>query len=141
MSALELKYAHTDLSESINEYGGTVKIQFNNTENNVDRDEYNEIKKVGLNSPITIDFKSLPISLNPTVKELDNVGIIEKRDALFHFSKKDFVTNAIDIYGFDIDTLRGKVIYLEKRYEIKDVKFDWPFHNDYLYVILGCNRI
>jgi hypothetical protein len=135
------EHALIDARDIIRELGQPVLIRFYEEED-TDRDEFNSIKNQDTTQKPGITFYAFPVIYNPTEKQLERVGIMEKTEVLIKIAMLDW-TDA----GKSADTLKdlnmgkAKVIIKGATYEVKTKQLDSQYTTTYLYIHLGLNRV
>jgi hypothetical protein len=134
---LERDQALFDVQQMVrNGYQVTIRLR---DEQEVTRDRWNSIKKH--NPPADITRWALPVIFSPTDKQLERVGIREQVDCIFHTAMKDWNDEGFTLENLQaLDMIRSTIIIRGATYEFRQKSLFDPYHDSYLYVILGVNR-
>lgn len=136
---LERDQALFDVQEMVRN-GYQVQIRLRE-ETEVSRDKWGSIKQHSNSPDPTITRWALPVIFSPTDKQLEQVGIREQVDCIFHTAMKDWLDD-----GYTLDTLqaldmiRSTIIIRGATYEFRQKSLFDPYHDQYLYVVMGVNR-
>lgn len=138
---LEKTHALIDCYNEVEEYGDDVKLYLRD-EDDVTRDAYNSITKSDIITPY--EYKSYPITFQPTDEQMREAGIFERVDIMFYIPCQYFINSGLftieTINDFDIDVIRGDVVYKGNTYTIKDKALSSQFANCFLYIVIGASR-
>jgi len=119
-------------------YGLEIKLYLR-VEPNVNRDDYNSIKKKQIASDYTYTFKSYPFDFNPTSQQMEKAGITENVEAIASIPTKYFLDNNLEFD--DIDLTRSTVEVKGHTYKIKQKNRVDQFMDEYLYITLGLDQV
>jgi hypothetical protein len=139
--SLEQSYSLQDVRNVIWERGEQIKIILIG-ESEIERDRFGTIKR---QIPGTEDihvFYAFPIIYSPAEKEQEKSGIKEKTQVIIYTAMQDWIDKELDVDRLEaIDSIRATVIIDNQKYEIKDKNKLDQFSDNYLYVVLGLNKI
>lgn len=136
--SLEQVHALADVQNTVNEYGGDVRIVLSK-ETELSRDSYNSIKKRVTGEPIVLNVKAWPIVDNPTTQQMEKVGLRERCEMMLGTAMKDWMDAEVDPDRIDMTRL---TMYVSgNQYRVKEKTFTSNFAGVYLYVNFGLAKI
>lgn len=119
-------------------YGLAIKLYLRG-EPNVNRDDYNSIKKKQTGISYTHTFKAYPFDFNPTAQQMEKAGITENVEAIASIPTKYFLDNSLEFD--DIDMVRATVEVKGHTYKIKQKNRVDQYMDEYLYITLGLYQV
>lgn len=136
---LERNQALFDVQQIVRN-GFQVQIRLRG-ESQITRDKWGSIKQHRVIPDPTITRWALPVIFSPTDKQLEQVGIREQVDCIFHTAMKDWIDDGYILDTLqDIDLIRSTIVIRNATYEFRQKSLVDPFHDQYLYVVMGVNR-
>jgi len=138
---LERDQALWDVAQIVRS-GYQIKIE-NRKEEDISRDKWNSINKqdtAGID--LSVNLYALPVIYDPTDKQLEQAGIRERVGAVVWTSMYDWNQQGFPLTRLQrIDMIRATVIINGQKMELKAKAQVDPYHDTYLYIVLGVNRI
>ena len=130
MNNLESCLAQHNIDQNICEYSGQVVLQLNN-EQDLIRDNYKSIVETK-GSKITLS--AMKITPNPSIRQMEKIGIFEAVDVVFTFAVATFENAGLKFK--DIDLIRYKLMWENETYQIKDKLRKGDILGDFMYIVL-----
>ena len=139
--SLEQEYSLRDVRDNIWERGEQITLKLIG-EDKVDRDKFGNIAR---RIPATTDiftFYAFPIIYDPTEKQQEKAGLREITQVIIYTAMQDWIDNNLEVDRLqDIDSIRSVIEINKATYEIKNKNKLDQFSDNYLYVVLGLNKI
>lgn len=138
---LEQEYSLRDVRDNIWERGEQVTLELIG-EDKVERDKFGNIKRRIPGTTETFTFYAFPIIYTPTEKQQEKAGLRETTQVIIYTAMQDWIDNSLEVDRLQaIDSIRSVVVIDEAKYEIKDKNKLDQFSDNYLYIVLGLNKI
>lgn len=139
--ACERDHALADVQQGIVERGRELKIIFHNEKTST-RDAYNTIKRQDYSTASELNTYAFPLIFNPTQQEQEKAGIKENVQVIAWTATKEWTENGFSINQLILpDSIRGKVVIDDRKYEIKEKNHVSEFADTFLYIVLGLNLV
>jgi len=138
---LEKQYALRDVQHGIIERGKKITINFHNKET-ITRDRFNNIIKREISAADKLITYAYPVIFDPTQKEQDKAGIREVVQCIAYTATQEWIENGFTINQLKkIDSIGATAVIDKQKFEIKTKNYFSDFSDEFLYVILGLNKI
>jgi|GEM_PF-6736949 len=130
----EMNDALYDAKSIIDERGTVIQFIYRH-EQNVERDDYNSIKKKS-NIDTKYFFRAYPVEFRPNEKRLEKAGLREECDVLVWTAMKDWMDIGLNFSDIILN-LNHSIILEGETYEIRDKALVSQFADTFLYITLG----
>lgn len=130
----EMMDALTDVKNVIDERGTIIQFILRQ-EQNINRDDYNSIKKKS-NTDTKYFLRTYPVEFRPNQKRLEKAGLREECDVLVWTAMLDWINAGINFSDIILN-LNHSIILEGETYEIRDKALVSQFADTFLYLTLG----
>jgi hypothetical protein len=139
--SLEQQYSLRDVRDNIWERGEQITLKLIGEEK-IERDKFgNIVRRIPAVTEI-FTFYAFPIIYNSTEKQQEKAGLREITQVIIYTAMQDWIDNNLEVDRLqDIDSIRSVIVIDNALYEIKDKNKLDQFSDNYLYVVLGLNKI